>query len=440
MNTPASSETPESPTPNSPRRARRWGLLALGAVVVLGALGYGTYWFVDGRYYESTDDAYVDGDVVQVTSEVPGTVLSLKADDTQLVSAGQPLLQLDPADAKIAVADAEADLARAVRQVRGLFAQSKELRAQIEEREQAERTADDDLKRRGGLIADGAISAEELSHARDAVTTARANVAAAREQLGQTIAQIDGTTIADHPQVLAAAAAVRNAELALHRTDITSPVSGVIAKRSVEVGQRVAAGTPLLAVVPLEDVWVNANFKEVQLQRMRAGQPVTVRTDLYGSGVTYHGRLVGIAAGSGSAFALLPAQNASGNWIKIVQRVPVRILLDPEELRAHPLRVGLSATVRVDLHDTSGPAMTTAVRNVPLPTEPSAGDDPAVDARIAQIIADNAGPKANEPAHLAHTVTGHPAPGRRVPARALSVPARTVSDQAEGAAVAAANP
>jgi membrane fusion protein (multidrug efflux system) len=427
MNTQASNVTSESQTPNPPRHARRRGLLALGAVVVLGALGYGTYWFADGRYYESTDDAYVDGDVVQVTSEVPGTVLSLTVDDTQLVSAGQPLLQLDPADAKIAVANAEADLARAVRQVRGLFAQSKELRAQIDEREQAERTADDDLKRRGGLIADGAISAEELSHARDAVTTTRANVAAAREQLGQTIAQIDGTTIVDHPQVLAAAAAVRNAELALHRTDITSPVSGVIAKRSVEVGQRVAAGTPLLAVVPLEDVWIDANFKEVQLQRMRAGQPVTVRTDLYGGSVTYHGRLVGIAAGSGSAFALLPAQNASGNWIKIVQRVPVRILLDPQELRTHPLRVGLSTTVRVDLHDTSGPAITTAVRNAPLPTEPSAGDDPAVDARIAQIIADNAGPKANEPAHLSRT-----APGGTVPAGA-------VSGRAEGAAVAASS-
>jgi membrane fusion protein, multidrug efflux system len=412
MNT-QESKTSESPASKSPRRVRHVGLWALGAVVVLGAIGYGAYWFVDGRFYESTDDSYVNGDVVQVTSEVPGTVLSLKVDDTQRVNAGQPLLQLDPADAKIAVANAEADLARAVRQVRGLFAQSKELRAQIDEREQAERTAADDLKRRGGLIADGAISAEELSHARDAVTTSRANVAAARQQLDQTTAQIDGTTIADHPQVLAAAAVVRNAQLALHRTELISPVSGVIAKRSVEVGQRVAAGTPLMAVVPLEDVWVDANFKEVQLQRMRAGQPVTVRTDLYGHSVTYHGKLVGIAAGSGSAFALLPAQNASGNWIKIVQRVPVRILLDPEELNAHPLRVGLSTTVRVDLHDTSGPAITTTLfRNTPLPTEASAGDDPAVDDRIAQIIADNAGPKAHEPARLSRGGSGRTGPAQ----------------------------
>src|SRR5580692_9895355 len=180
MNTPES-KTPESPTPKSPRGARHVGLWALSAVVVLAGIGYGVYWFVDGRFYESTDDAYVNGDVVQVTSEVPGTVLSLKVDDTQRVSAGQPLLQLDPADAKIAVANAEADLARAVRQVRGLFAQSKELHAQIDQREQAERTADEDLQRRGGLIADGAISAEALSHARDALTTTRANVAAARE-------------------------------------------------------------------------------------------------------------------------------------------------------------------------------------------------------------------------------------------------------------------
>jgi membrane fusion protein, multidrug efflux system len=399
MNT-QETQKPLGPQTRSPARTRRAGLLALGAVVAVGLLGYSGYWFFDGRYFESTDDAYVDGDVVQVTSEVPGTVVSLNVDDTQRVRAGQPLLQLDPADAKIAVANAEADLARAVRQVRGLFAQSKELRAQIDQREQAERTADEDLKRRGGLLTDGAISEEELSHARDAVTTARANVAAARQQLSQTVAQIDGTRITDHPQVLAAAAAVRNAELALHRTELVSPVSGLVAKRSVEVGERVAPGTPLLAVVPLEDVWVDANFKEVQLKRMRAGQPVIVRTDIYGRSVTYRGRVAGIAAGSGNAFALLPAQNASGNWIKIVQRVPVRILLDPQELKVHPLRVGLSTTVHVDLRDASGPAMTTPVRNVPLPTQASAGDDPGVDARIAAIIADNAGPHADEPARL----------------------------------------
>jgi len=397
--------TPDSSVKN-PRRSRRVGFIALGAVVLIGALAYGAYWFFDARYYGSTDDAYVNGDVVQITSEVPGTVLSVNVDDTQPVQAGQKLLDLDPADARIAVANAEADLARAVRQVRGIFAQSSQLQAQIDQREQSARTADDDLKRRGGLISDGAISAEELSHAHDAVTSSRANLAAAREQLSQTVAQIDGTTIADHPQVLAAEAAVRNAALALHRTEITSPVSGLIAKRSVQVDQRVAAGTPLMAVVPLDDVWIDANFKEGEIEHMRAGQPVTVRTDLYGHDVTYHGHVVGMAAGSGSAFALLPAQNASGNWIKIVQRIPVRVLVDPAELQAHPLRIGLSATVRVDMHDTSGPLMTTAVRNTPQPRELSAGDDPAVDRRIADIVALNAGPKAHEPARLSKNGEG----------------------------------
>jgi membrane fusion protein (multidrug efflux system) len=397
--------TPDSSVKN-PRRSRRMGFIALGAVVLIGALAYGGYWFFDARYYGSTDDAYVNGDVVQITTEVPGTVLSVNVDDTQPVQAGQKLLELDPADARIAVANAEADLARAVRQVRGIFAQSSQLQAQIDQREQSARTADDDLKRRGGLISDGAISAEELSHAHDAVTSSRANLAAAREQLSQTVAQIDGTTIADHPQVLAAEAAVRNAALALHRTEITSPVSGLIAKRSVQVDQRVAAGTPLMAVVPLDDVWIDANFKEGEIEHMRAGQPVTVRTDLYGHDVTYHGHVVGMAAGSGSAFALLPAQNASGNWIKIVQRIPVRILVDPAELQAHPLRIGLSATVRVDMHDTSGPLMTTAVRNTPQPRELSAGDDPAVDRRIADIVALNAGPKAHEPARLSKNGEG----------------------------------
>jgi membrane fusion protein (multidrug efflux system) len=372
---------------------RRRGFIILGIVVLLSGAGYFAYWLLHARYFESTNDAYVAGDVVEVTSEIPGTVIALHIDDTQRVTAGQPLVELDPADAKIAEANAEADLARAVRNVRGLFAQGLELQAQIALREQAVRTAESDLSRRTSLGDDGSISAEELSHARDNVTAMRANLASAHEQLGQTVAQIEGTRITTHPQVLAAAAAVRNAALALHRTLLTAPVTGVVAQRSVQVGQRVAAGTPLLAVVPLDDVWIDANFKEVQLARMRVGQPVAVHVDMYGSDVTFHGRVAGLSAGSGNAFALLPPQNASGNWIKIVQRVPVRILLDPQELAKRPLRVGLSTTVQVDLHDTSGPVVATAVRNTPQPTQASAGADPAVDARIAAIIAANAGPK-----------------------------------------------
>ncbi len=382
-------------TPHPHNGARRLWLLMLSALVLIGGLGYAFYWLTYARHFETTDDAYVNGDVVQISSQEPGTVLAVHVDDTQLVTAGAPLVELDPADADVAMANAEAELARSVRQVRGLFAQGAQLRAQIDQRESALRTAESDLQRRQGLLADGAISGEELAHAQDNVIAMRAAVAAAREQLAQTFAQTQGTRIDNHPQVLAAAAAVRNAALALHRTRLVAPVAGVVAKRGVEVGQRIAPGAPLLAVVPLDDLWIDANFKEGQLAHMRAGQPVTVQADLYGGAVQFHGHLVGLGAGSGSAFALLPAQNASGNWIKIVQRVTVRILLDPQELRSHPLRLGLSAHVRVDLRDSSAAAPDSLVRNTPQPVQASAGDDPAVEILIARIIAENSGPVAD---------------------------------------------
>jgi len=381
-------------TPKPVNHTRRLGLILLTLLVLIGAAAYAVYWFGYARHFETTDDAYVNGDVVQISSQQPGTVLAVHVDDTQAVAAGTPLVELDPADAEVAMSNAEAELARTVRQVRGLFAQVAQLQAQIDQRQTALATVESDLKRRQGLLDDGAISGEELSHARDNVIGARAALSAAREQLAQTLAQTQGTRIETHPQVLAAAAAVRNAALALYRTKLVAPVAGVVAKRAVQVGQRIAAGTPLLAVVPLDDLWIDANFKEVQLARMRAGQPVNVNVDVYGGSVVYHGHLVGVGAGSGSAFALLPAQNASGNWIKIVQRVPVRILLDAPELKAHPLRIGLSAHVRVDLRDTAPQVSVAAVRNTPQPVQASAGDDPAVEALIERIIADNSGAAA----------------------------------------------
>jgi len=380
-----------TPAPAKSNGARRRGLLLLGLVVVLGGIAYTAWWLMVARYYQSTDDAYVSGDVLQITSEAPGTVIALHVDDTQSVQRDQPLLELDPADAEVARGSAEANLARAVRQVRTLFAQGSQLRAQIVERQTDLKRAEDDYRRRAGLVSDGAVSGEELSHVKDNIAQIRASLDAAREQLKATTAQIEGTTVATHPQVLAAAAAVRDAALSLRRTHITAPAAGVVARRSVEVGQRVAPGTPLMAVVPLDNVWIDANFKEVQLENMRVGQPVELHADIYGGDAVYHGRLAGLSAGSGSAFALLPAQNASGNWIKIVQRVPVRIALDPAELKAHPLRVGLSMTARVDIRDTSGPLVAGAVRSIPIPAQASLGNDPAVEARIAQIIADNAG-------------------------------------------------
>ena len=381
---------PPSTAPTN-NRARNRALLILGVVALIGGLVWLTHMLLVSRYHQTTDDAYISSDLVQITSEVPGTVIAVNVDDTQSVERGQVLAELDPADAQVAINGAEAQLARAVRNVRGLFAQRDQLQAQIAQRVADLKRAQDDLDRRQGLLSDGAVSGEELSHSRDALAVARAGLDAAHEQLNATEAQIQGTTIQTHPQVLDAEAAVRNAALALHRTELRAPVSGGIAKRSVQLGQRVAAGSPLMALVPLNDVWVDANFKEVQLRTMRVGQPVTLHADLYGGDVVFHGRLAGMSAGSGSAFALLPAQNASGNWIKIVQRVPVRIALDPQELKAHPLRVGLSMTVDVDVHDTSGPVVSDQVRNVPQPTQVSAGDDPELQARIDRIVALNAG-------------------------------------------------
>jgi membrane fusion protein, multidrug efflux system len=378
---------PRTAPPAATKRGRNLKILA--GVVAICAVGYASYWYMYARHFESTDDCYVNGDVVQITTEIPGTVIQLHADDTQSVARGQALLELDPADAEVASSNAEANLGRAVRAVRALFARADQLRAEIRDREVELRQAEQDHERRSGLLSDGAVSSEEFQHTQDRINEVRASLTAAQQQLNETTAQIDRTTIPTHPQVLAAMAAVRDASLALRRTHVTAPVPGVVAQRSVQVGQRVAAGTPLMGIVPLAAVWVDANFKEVQLRDMRVGQPVTLRADMYGGKVVYHGKLVGLSAGSGTAFALLPAQNASGNWIKIVQRLPVRIELDPDELRAHPLRIGLSVTVRVDIRDTSGPLVSQQVRRIPIPSQPSLANDPQEEARIAQIIRDN---------------------------------------------------
>jgi len=399
---PTSADIPGPHAMAAQRGSRRRRLTLLAVIVVLCGVGYGIYWFSYASHFESTDDSYVNGDVVQITSEVPGTVIGVHLDDTQFVVRGQVLLELDPADAEVEVSDAEANLARAVRAVRTLFAQANQLRAETTDREVALHRAEQDYQRRVGLLSDGAVSSEELQHTGDNITQLRAALTAARERLNQTTAQIDGTTVATHPQVLAAAAAFRNASLALRRTRITAPVTGVVARRSVQVGQQVAAGTPLAGVVPLDAVWVDANFKEVQLRDTRVGQPVTLRADIYGRHVSYHGKVAGISAGSGTAFALLPSQNASGNWIKIVQRLPVRVALEPKELRAHPLRIGLSVTATVDIRDTSGALISPQVRKVAIPSQRSLADDPAVDARITEIIQANSA-ESRVPSRLAAT-------------------------------------
>ena len=336
------------------RRARkRWLAIVVGAFVLIGA-GYGAYWALALRYEQSTDDAYVSGNVVQITPQIAGTVVTVGADDTQFVKAGQTLVQLDPADARIALEQADAKLGKTVREVRGLFATTAQLKAALDVRSAEVARASEDLARRERLAASGAVSGEELQHARAAYASAKAAEAAAQQELVANQARIDRTTIENHPDVLAAAAQVHDAYLDVARTQLQAPVSGYVAKRTVQLGQRVAPGAPLMAIVPLDQVWVDANFKEPQLASIRLGQPVTLKADLYGGKVTYHGKVAGFGAGTGSAFSLLPAQNATGNWIKIVQRVPVRIALDAQELQQHPLQIGLSMQVDVDTHERDG--------------------------------------------------------------------------------------
>ena len=387
------SQTPISvaaaPAPNGRRRLLL--RLLLLAIVAAGLLWLAWYW-LDGRWYQDTDDAYVHGNIVEITPLVPGTVISIGADNDDLVHQGQVLVQFDAADARVALQRAEANLARAVRQVRGLYANAAAVRAELAARKVAVDKARSDFARRRNLAASGAISAEELANARDALAAAEQAYSAAQQQLAGSRALVADTVIAAQPDVLAAAAAVRQAYLDDVRSQLLAPVTGYVAKRSVQVGQRVAPGTPLMAVVPLGGVWVNANFKETQLAHMRIGQPVTLTASLYGSGVTYHGRVDGIGIGTGSAFALLPAQNATGNWISIVQRVPVRIVLEPRELAAHPLRIGLSMSVEVNLHDRSGPVLSTTTRTRPvLATGVYAHQLADADALVARIIHANAG-------------------------------------------------
>ena len=344
----------ETATPSRRKSARvRWLVLILGGFLILGG-AYAVYWDLDLRYTAYTDDAYVSGNVVEITPRVSGTVISIGADNTQFVKAGQTLVRLDPADAKVQLQEAEAQLAKTVRQVRNLFATSSELEANVQVRRTELAKAQSDYARRAHLARSGAISQEELQHAADAVRAARAALIAAQHQVAANRAWIDGTTVETNPAVRDAAAAVHAAYLNYARTVLPAPVSGFVARRDVQLGERVSTGTPLMAVVPLNQVWVDANFKESQLDSMRVGQPVTLTSDLYGSGVVFHGRVVGFGAGTGSAFSLLPAQNATGNWIKIVQRVPVRVALDPRELARHPLQIGLSMKAYVDIRDASG--------------------------------------------------------------------------------------
>ena len=346
-------------TNHAPQSRRK---LALGLCAAVLAAAAGIAWSSPGVLgigwnSQQTEDAYVEGNLVHVTPQVAGTVTRIAADNTDFVRPGEVLVQLNDVDARLALDRAEAALARSARQVRSQLAGVGQLRSTVVQRESDLARAESDLARRRQLADTGAVSGEDIRHADDAVGAARAALNAARQQVDAARALVDGTTLEQHPDVLSSIAGLRDASLGLARTTLAAPVGGIVARRNVQIGQRVAQGAPLMAIIPLDQMWVTANLKETQLKDVRIGQPVAVTSDVYGADVVYHGRVAGQEAGTGSAFAAVPAQNATGNWIKVVQRVPVRIALDAQELARHPLRLGLSMKVAIDTSRADGPSL-----------------------------------------------------------------------------------
>ncbi|TXH03051.1 MAG: HlyD family efflux transporter periplasmic adaptor subunit [Nevskiaceae bacterium] len=341
-------------------------LLIIGGVFLLAGLVWLLLWLFVFSQRETTDDAYVGGNLVAISAQMPGTVIAVLADDTQLVKAGQVLVKLDPTDAAVNLAKARSALAQTVRQARQLVEIAAQNDAAVTSRKLELDRAQADLARREPLLSAHAIAPEEVNHAREAVATARAAYELAQRQAAAAHALVDGAPLEENPAVLQAKAAYRDAWIGVHRGAILSPVTGYVAQRGVQVGQHVQPGQALMSVIPLHEVWIDANFKEVQLAHIRIGQPAEIDTDAYGSSVVFHGKVAGLGAGTGSAFALLPPQNASGNWIKVVQRVPVRIALDAKELDEHPLRIGLSSNVKVDTTDRTGAVLATAPSEQPV--------------------------------------------------------------------------
>ncbi|HGN8865670.1 TPA: multidrug efflux MFS transporter periplasmic adaptor subunit EmrA [Klebsiella michiganensis] len=364
MSANAESQTPQQP--GSKKGKRKGALLLLTLLFIIVAVAYGIYWFLVLRHFEETDDAYVAGNQVQIMAQVSGSVTKVWADNTDYVQKGDPLVTLDQTDAQQAFEKAQTQLAASVRQTRQQMINSKQLQASIDVKKTALSQAQTDLNRRIPLGAANLIGREELQHARDTVASAQAELDVAIQQYNANQAIVLGTKLEQQPAVLQAATEVRNAWLALQRTKIVSPISGYVSRRSVQPGAQISSTTPLMAVVPATNLWIDANFKETQLAHMRIGQPATVISDIYGDDEKYTGKVVGLDMGTGSAFSLLPAQNATGNWIKVVQRLPVRIELDEKQLAEHPLRIGLSTLVEVNTTDRGGEMLASQVRSSPV--------------------------------------------------------------------------
>jgi membrane fusion protein, multidrug efflux system len=374
----------ESSASNPPNGKRRRILLLIAVIfIALGAL-WAAYWTLVLSKREKTDDAYVNGNKVVISAQISGTVVAVLADDTQLVKAGQVLVKLDPIDAQTALSRAASSLAQTVRQVRQQKATAGQYDSEIESRKLELARAQIDLEKRQPLLADHAIAGEEVRHAQESVQMARAALIQAERQSSSAHALVDGTPVETNPAVLQAKDAFRDAWIAAQRNAVVAPVSGYVAERSVQLGQHIQAGEALMTVIPLHSLWVDANFKEVQLRNLRIGQNAEVRSDLYGGTFIFHGRIQGMSAGTGAAFSLLPPQNASGNWIKVVQRVPVRIRIDDNDLIKSPLRVGLSSTVTVDTTSRDGPVLA-----------PEANDKPVGDTQVYTQDLDKANAEAD---------------------------------------------
>jgi membrane fusion protein (multidrug efflux system) len=355
---------PAAPAPANGNRTRI--LILIAVIFIVSGLLWGAYWYLVLSNRERTDDAYVNGNKVVISAQISGTVIVVLADDTQLVKAGQVLVRLDPVDAETSLSRTASSLAQTVRQVRQEKSTADQYDSVIETRKLELARAQADLTKREPLLADRAIAPEEVRHARESVELARAALTQAVRQSNASHALVDGTPVEDNPSVMQAKAAYRDAWIAAQRNAVVAPVTGYVAERSVQLGQHIQAGQALMTVIPLNALWVDANFKEVQLRYLRIGQPAQVRSDLYGGSFIFHGHVQGMSAGTGAAFALLPAQNASGNWIKVVQRVPVRIQIDDGDLAKSPLRVGLSATVTVDTTNRDGPVLPTKAADTPV--------------------------------------------------------------------------
>lgn len=348
------------------------------------------YWFFFLKDYQSTEDAYVNGNQIMISSQVAGNVRQINAENMDFVHAGDVLLELDDTDYQLSFSQAQNTLASAVRQISQLGYTVKQLEATVQANQTALTKAQGDLARREQLGKSGAIDKESLQHTREAVMTAEANLKAVKNQLAANKSLLMNVPLKEQPEIQKAISSVKQAWLNLQRTKITSPVDGYVARRSTQVGQKVAVGSALMAVIANDPMWVDANFKETQLKNMRIGQPVKLSFDLYGHDVKFDGKIEGIEMGTGSAFSLLPAQNATGNWIKVVQRVPVRISLDPQQITRYPLRIGLSTLVEVNIADTKGEMLSQQKRTAPLyATNTLSYDESAVENLIEKIIRDN---------------------------------------------------